>query len=202
MTTHSTYTTSSRPGVDASRSLEHHLRETGPHILAGLGVSGGILLLANRNIPSIAIPVLSSAADRVAYALRWTGLEGLTSVSAIFCIIGTKMKYAAYEPTDTKNEHVDATQKILSSTVEQFLTFTAAKLALASTLESTNMRLIPALSALFILGRFSFHAAFNHPARQFGETIGQVALFTTYGLFIYKLVQNGIHANLLTFSLR
>jgi len=202
MTTHSTYTTSSRPGVDATRSLEHHLRETGPYILAGLGVSGGILLLANRNIPAMGIPILSSAADRVAYALRWTGLEGLTSVSAIFCIVGTRMKYAAYEPTDTKNEHVDATQRILSNTIEQFLTFTAAKLALASTLESTNMRIIPALSCLFILGRFSFHAAFNHPSRTFGDTIGQVALFTTYGLFFYKLFQSGINSNLLPFSLR
>ena len=35
-----------------------------PSILAGLGVSGGLLLLANRNIPALNIPILSSAADR------------------------------------------------------------------------------------------------------------------------------------------
>ena len=44
------------------------------------------------------------------------------------------------------------TQRILTNTTESFLTFTAAKLALASVLESNNLRLIPALSGLFILG--------------------------------------------------
>jgi hypothetical protein len=44
------------------------------------------------------------------------------------------------------------TQQILRNTTESFLTFTAAKLALASVLESNNLRLIPALSGLFILG--------------------------------------------------
>jgi hypothetical protein len=43
-------------------------------------------------------------------------------------------------------------QRILSNTTESFLTFTAAKLALASVLESNNLRIIPALSGLFILG--------------------------------------------------
>jgi len=46
--------------------LENELKQNGPYILAGLGVSGGLLLLANKNIPALNIPILSSAADRVA----------------------------------------------------------------------------------------------------------------------------------------
>jgi hypothetical protein len=58
-------TSTSRSG-DTCRTLEFELQKNGPYILAGLGVSGGLLLLANRNIPAIGIPILSSAADRVA----------------------------------------------------------------------------------------------------------------------------------------
>jgi len=50
------------------------------------------------------------------------------------------------------NYHLQQTKRILQNTTESFLTFTAAKLALASVLEPNNLRLIPALSGLFILG--------------------------------------------------
>jgi len=50
--------------------------------------------------------------------------------------------------------------------------------------------------------RYTFDAAINHPARTFGYTINAVAIFTAYGLFIYKLFSNGLHANLLAFSFR
>jgi hypothetical protein len=57
------------------------------------------------------------------------------------------------EPTASDgNHHLQMAQRILSNTTESFLTFTAAKLALASVLESNNLRIIPALSGLFILG--------------------------------------------------
>jgi len=158
--------------------------------------------LANRNIPSISIPILSSAADRVAYALRWTGLEGISMVTAVWCVIGVRAKYGIEPTTSEGNHHLQMTQRILTNTTESFLTFTAAKLALASVLESNNLRLIPALSGLFILGRYTFDAAINHPSRTFGYTINTVAIFTTYGLFLYKLFSSGLHANLLPFSLR
>lgn len=51
---------------DTARTIESELKKNGPYILAGLGVGGGLLLLANRNIPALSIPILSSAADRVA----------------------------------------------------------------------------------------------------------------------------------------
>jgi uncharacterized membrane protein YecN with MAPEG domain len=198
------YTTSSsttRPG-NTARTIEFELKRNGPYILAGLGVSGGLLLLANRNIPAISIPILSSAADRVAYALRWTGLEGISMVTAVWCVIGVRAKYGI-EPTSSEgNHHLQMAQRILTNTTESFLAFTAAKLALASVLESNNLRLIPALSGLFILGRYTFDATINHPARTFGYTINAVATFTAYGLFLYKLFASGLHANLLPFSLR
>jgi hypothetical protein len=55
---------------------------------------------------------------------------------------------------------------------------------------------------LFPFSRYTFDAAINHPARTFGYTINAVATFTAYGLFLYKLVKSGLHANLLPFSLR
>jgi len=197
---HSTHTTSSSTSRSnaTARAFEFELQKNGPYILAGLGVSGGILLLANRNIPAISIPILTSAADRVAYALRWTGLEGISMVTAVWCVIGVRAKYGI-EPTSTSegNQHLQMSQRILTNTTESFLTFTAAKLALASVLESNNLRIIPALSCLFILGRYAFDAAINHPSRTFGYTINAVATFTAYGLFLYKLLSKGLHANLL-----
>jgi len=198
---YTTSTTSSRAS-DTARTIEFELKEHGPYILAGLGVSGGILLLANRNIPALGIPILSSAADRVAYALRWSGLEGISMVTAVWCVIGVRAKYGTEQTSTTSNRHIEMTQRILTNTTESFLTFTAAKLALASVLESNNLRIIPALSTLFIIGRYAFDATINHPSRTFGYTINAVATFTAYGLFLYKLFSNGIHANLLPFSLR
>lgn len=46
--------------------MEAEIKKNAPYILTGLGVSGGLLFLANRNIPALSIPILSSAADRVA----------------------------------------------------------------------------------------------------------------------------------------
>lgn len=60
------FKTSTTRSGDTARTVEFELKNNGPYILAGLGVSGGLLLLANRNIPAISIPILSSAADRVA----------------------------------------------------------------------------------------------------------------------------------------
>ncbi len=56
------------------RAIEFELQKNGPYILAGLGVSGGLLLLANRNIPAISIPILSSAADRIACKILFNRL--------------------------------------------------------------------------------------------------------------------------------
>ena len=187
---------------EAVRTLECECKRNGPYILAGLGVSGGLLLLANRNIPAMSIPILSSAADRVAYALRWTGLEGISMVTAVWCVIGVRSKYGLEPTASGDNQHLHMAQQMLTNTTESFLTFTAAKLALASVLESNNLRMIPALSMLFIIGRYSFDAAINHPSRTFGYTINAAATFTAYGLFLYKLLKSGLHSNLLPFSLR
>jgi len=91
-------------------------------------------------------------------------------VTAVWCVIGVRAKCKVFsfslkiwidlfifkdglEPTSTEgNHHLQQTQNILTNTTESFLTFTAAKLALASVLESNNLRIIPALSGLFILG--------------------------------------------------
>lgn len=54
--------------------------------------------------------------------------------------------------TGDGNPHLQVTQRMLRHTTESFLTFTAAKLALASVLEANNLRILPALSGLFILG--------------------------------------------------
>ena len=57
------------------------------------------------------------------------------------------------QPTTTEgNNNLEQTQRILTNSTESFLTFTAAKLALASVLDANDLRLIPALSGLFILG--------------------------------------------------
>ncbi|CAF3956544.1 unnamed protein product, partial [Rotaria magnacalcarata] len=192
---------SSRTG-NACCSCEVELKKNAPYILAGLGVSGGLLLLANRNIPAMSVPVLSSAADRVAYALRWSGLEGISMVTAVWCVIGVRAKYGTESTEPDSNQHLKVTQKMLTNATESFLTFTAAKLALATVLEPNNLRLIPALSGLFIIGRYSFDAAINHPSRTFGYTINAVATFTAYGLFLYKLLTGGLHSNILPFPLR
>jgi hypothetical protein len=71
-------------------------------------------------------------------------------------IVSTFVLIDGLEPTSSSssegNQHLQITQRILTNTTESFLTFTAAKLALASVLEPNNLRLIPALSGLFILG--------------------------------------------------
>ncbi|CAF0963205.1 unnamed protein product [Didymodactylos carnosus] len=188
---------------DAEKSFEHHLRETGPYILAGLGVSSAIFILGNKNIPQFNIPILSSAADRVAYALRYTGIEGLSLVTAIHCVIGTQNYFSVHDPNDEKsNEHVQATQRNLTNTVEQFVAFQAGKLALASISEQSALRLLPSLSAVWLLGRIAYHACILYPSRMFGFTLNQAALFTAYGYFLYRLFASGIHSNLLPFSLR
>ena len=188
--------------VDAVRTLHNEFKQNATCILTGLGVGGGVLFLANRNIPAMSVPILSSAADRVAYALRWTGLEGISMVTAVWCVIGVRAKYKL-EPTQSEsNQHLQIAQSMLTNTTESFITFTAAKLALASVLEPNNLRIIPALSALFILGRYTFDAAINHRCRTFGYTINAVATFTAYGLFLYKLFSGGLNANLLAFSFR
>lgn len=92
-------------------------------------------------------------------------------VTAVWCVIGVRAKCKGmidWKPSERligfrldgleanavadSNVHLQQTKRILQNTTESFLTFTAAKLALASVLESNNLRLIPALSGLFILG--------------------------------------------------
>lgn len=118
----------------------------------------GMLVLVWGLSSAIAPPVIAdTAADRIAYALRWAVPPALLFFAMVAAVGNARFAGEAIDPTRGKESPkmvVDG--RVADNTLQQLVLFLVGMMALATSLPIERMSIIPAVSITFVLVRIAF----------------------------------------------
>ena len=130
-----------------STILLSHQKNVTQRVLASLVCSAGFLWLGYTYFP-FALPDLPSPADRLVCTAQWQ----IPSVALLVVALGTTWTINK----DTNSTKLTAHGNFLTNTLEQYLANGMAQLILTTYLTPNQMRLIPLLVTLFLIGRLQY----------------------------------------------
>jgi hypothetical protein len=116
-------------------------------------------------------PGLSDAASRLAYALQANAFAVLPLLVSVIVVGNDRFFSAAIDPTLGKETLATIVNgRVADNTLQQFVLFFVATLALSAKLTPEAMRLIPAAALVFVAARIAFWIGYRiHPLyRAFG----------------------------------
>ncbi len=121
-----------------------------------------VLLLASL-IP--APDIADTAAQRIAYALKWAVVAVLPFFLMLAAVGNARFLSEAIDPTlakEGKKTIVDG--RVADNTLQQFVVFLVGMLALAVSLPPERLSIIPAVTITFVLARLAFWIGYRiHP---------------------------------------
>jgi uncharacterized MAPEG superfamily protein len=150
--------------------LSDRQRSTIWQIVAAGVVSLAAIGSAYRYLP-FEVPRLDSAADRIAFALRWEALAalalalGVVRVAQERFMTDTRLDGSPPGPADVR---LEIERRYLQNTLEQFVLALAAHLALATQLTGRALRLVPILAVWFLIARAVFFVSYRRAPLQRG----------------------------------
>jgi uncharacterized MAPEG superfamily protein len=127
------------------------------------------------------------AGNRIAYALRWNGLAAIPLIAMLGAIGNARAMSEAIDPMRGKeSEKMRIDARVASNTLEQFVLFCTATLALAASVSGSEVRFVAAAAIAFVILRFAFWIGYRiHPLyRAFGFAPG---FYMTLGMLIWSL---------------
>ena len=147
--------------ADRSAKAEANLwsdrKVTSALTLTGLVILGltlyGFNQWGSRYLPA---PHIHSLTDRIVWTLRHQVLGALTVVWCLIHVSVNRALSAAINPLSGHEASVEKANRILSNTLEQFVLNAVNQLILSTYLSESNLRLIPLLTAYFVIGRIAF----------------------------------------------
>jgi hypothetical protein len=129
---------------------------------ASSGIATMIILLI---ILSILIPGLGTdagAGDRLAYAVKWIALAALPLALTIGSVGNARFASEAIDPTAGKESAAVAiTCRVIDNTVQQYLLFGAASLAVAASAGGDQVSIVAAGAVTFIIARLAFWTGYR-----------------------------------------
>jgi len=123
---------------------------------AASGIAGMIILVWGL-AAVIPQPFIATAADRLAYALRWAVLPALTLLAMIAAVGNARFASEAIDPTlgkESRKMVVDG--RVADNTTQQLLLFLVGMLALSVTLPVARLNVVAALAITFAIVRIAF----------------------------------------------
>ena len=147
--------------------------------IVAAGALGGVaamIVLLWLLFPLMPVPEgTESAGNRIAYALRWNALAALPLIAMLAAIGNARALSEAIDPTRGKESakmQIDA--RVAGNTLEQFVLFCVATLALASSATGNEVRIVGAAAITFVFLRIAFWIGYRiHPLyRAFGFASG------------------------------
>lgn len=141
-------------------------------------------------LTDLALPVDDTAA-RLAYAVQWLLVPGLTLLAGVFGASRRGFYADAIEGTRTPSSHsLEINLRYNQNTVEQTVLAAIVWCALSQALPHDDLVLIPTMAALFFVGRLTFWIGYAlHPmARTFGMTLTAVPTILAYGGLIWAFL--------------
>ena len=123
---------------------------------AASGVAAMIVLLVllYRLLPT---PTVSSAGERIAYALRWNALAALPLFAMVVAVGNARFASEAIDPTrgaESRTTIVDG--RVADNTLQQFALFFAGSLALSVAVAPHQLRIVGAAAIVFVIMRLAF----------------------------------------------
>lgn len=132
---------------------------------AASGVIGMIVMvwLLARVIPASAIP--DTAADRIAYALRWATPAALLFFFMVAAVGNARFKSEAIDPTAGKESpRMIVDGRVADNTLQQLVLFLVGLLGLSVTLPPERLSVIAAVAITFVVARSIFWFGYRiHP---------------------------------------
>jgi hypothetical protein len=132
---------------------------------AASGVVGMIVMvwLLARVIPAPTIP--DTAADRIAYALRWATPAALLFFFMVAAVGNARFKSEAIDPTAGKESpRMIVDGRVADNTLQQLVLFLVGLLGLAVTLPPDRLSVIAAVAITFVVARSIFWFGYRiHP---------------------------------------
>lgn len=132
---------------------------------AASGVVGMIVMvwLLERLIPTPAIA--DTAADRIAYALRWATPAALLFFFMVAAVGNARFKSEAIDPTAGKeSQRMIVDGRVADNTLQQLVLFLVGLLGLAVTLPYDRLSVIAAVAITFLVARSTFWFGYRiHP---------------------------------------
>lgn len=164
-----------------------------PSILAVLGIFALIAILyGGYHCDCIPVPSSSDFGDKLTYYIRICVFP--CSVVLYLTIMAVAVKRGSsrvVNPLAGKEHKLMMQKNILANTLEQTLAFLMITLVLTTYLESAEMRIIPAYSALWVVGRFFFWL--GYPSyRSFGMSFTLIPIPFFLGYIGYLMYTRGL----------
>ena len=156
-----------------------------------IGASSGIatmvvaMIALSNLIPGIAPD--ATAGERLAYALQWIALGALPLALAIASVGNARFASEAIDPTAGKESAAVAINcRVVDNTVQQYLLFAAASLAVAAGARGDQLGVVAAGAITFVVARLAFWIGYRikpvYRAAGFASTF-----YLNVGLFGYAL---------------
>jgi len=117
----------------------------------------------------IQLTPMPSLIDRLAFTLKWNTL----SISVLFIMIsniGNRRFYSGqHNPfSEVDKEKIEVHVRVLQNTLEQFVLSFTLQLITTTWLDESQMRIIPIIVVLFVIGRILFWKGYLNPS--YGRT--------------------------------
>jgi hypothetical protein len=114
-----------------------------------------LLVLLSNLIASLSAD--ASAGERLAYAVKWIALGALPLFLVIGSVGNARFGSEAIDPTaGNESRAMIVNCRVVDNTVQQYLLFFAATLALAAGLRGDELCVIPAAALIFVIARLAF----------------------------------------------
>jgi uncharacterized membrane protein YciS (DUF1049 family) len=96
-------------------------------------------------------------AAKLTFALKWQILNAVALAIGIFAVALGRNKPESFNPIIAQDDYrMKVNQRYLQNTLEQFSLATVVQLCLATWLESRDLKIIPLICILFLIGRICF----------------------------------------------
>ena len=139
--------------------------------------------LQARSMFATTVPQADDLATRLAFAVRWLLAPGCTLLAGVQVAAGRGFHPDAIDGTPTPKSHaLEIALRYNRNTVEQTLLAAIAWLGLAVSVPHESLAVVPAMAALFVVGRIAFWIGYlAYPvARAFGMVLTALPTIAAY----------------------
>ena len=175
-------------------SAQQRFESAFPNVIKryGLSLVGAVALMyfGYQYLP-LPVPEVNGVADQLVYALRWQMPAVALLVFFIHDVGMARKDTGTPDPVTVRHEpeSLAVRRAVLLNTVEQLLLHSPSMLVLATYLRPDQLKLIPILSCLFVVGRLWYRVGYINPENLRTNRASGMGLtfFPTLAVIVYNM---------------
>lgn len=134
-------------------------------LVAAGSLSGVLFMLAGLWVLTGTIDGLAAAstsADRLAFAAKWNAVAIIPLFLAIAAVGNERFKGPAIDPlAGQPSSKMVVNNRVVDNTVQQFLLFATATMAVAASADGNQIRIVAAAAIIFVILRIAFWVGYR-----------------------------------------